>query len=197
MIEIAGASGRFIGGAVLAGIGESAACPVEPAIARPWLAEDSDAARREDALNLPSRLAQVEMVQDRVAPDAFEAGVRAGQAFGIANEQADGHAVGVRTGAGFTHIAGRQIAGGDDGAAPGKHDRRHAMAAAQIEDVQTAHVAERIERRRDPRFVLQVAPAFIGKADNQVRRLHTPERIDRSLGLPVVESPFAVQTVNG
>src|SRR5262245_10579059 len=75
-IQIAASQRRLVHGPCLAGIEKTLARPIQQAVARPWFAEDADAARREHALEFRRSDGQVEMMQDGVAPDAIESSVR-------------------------------------------------------------------------------------------------------------------------
>ncbi len=102
------------------------------------------------------RRPQIEVVQHGVAPDAVETGVGEGQAFAIGLNEGDGDAVGVGAAPGLAEITGRQVERSDAGAAPDQDDRRHAVAAAEVEDPRAGQRPEAVEGGTDPGFVVEV-----------------------------------------
>src|ERR1043165_4725326 len=104
--KITPAEGRFIPGVMLVGIRDSLACPVEPAIASPRFAEHSDPTWRQDTVQFSRRQLQIEMMQDRIAPDPIEGCVREGEPLHVANQKPRLYPVGVCPYLGFAHVAG-------------------------------------------------------------------------------------------
>ena len=118
--EIARAQWSFVWRALLLWIGEPTACEIEQGIVAPGFAEDGEAAGFEDAGQFACRARQMQVVQDRIAPDAIKGGVREGELFGIGLHEIDRYTVGDGPAACFFEITGRQIDARDNGPAPRK-----------------------------------------------------------------------------
>ena len=82
----------------------------------------------------------------------------------------------------------RQIDADDPRPAAGQHDRRHAVAAAEVEHVFVRHVAEGGESGADPGFVVEV----VGVGEGEGRALGGALG-----GLAVVERPLGVEARRG
>lgn len=146
----------FIGRAMLARIGQVASGKTKQRIAIPRLTENGDAAGLEYAPQLASGNGQIEMVQNRTAPDGIERPTRKRQTFAVSDEKRGANPVRLGPLRRFTDIAGREIESSDISPAPGQHRRRHAMPATEIENVLAANVTQFFKRRPDPRFMVEV-----------------------------------------
>src|SRR5262249_35863203 len=67
--QVASAEWLLVGGAGLAGVRQAAARPGQERVVAPRLAEDGDAAGPQDAVQFAGGAAEVEVVQDGIAPD--------------------------------------------------------------------------------------------------------------------------------
>src|SRR5436305_2018079 len=92
-IQIVESQRLLVGSATLAGIGQTTPGGVEQRVVAPRFAEDSHPARPQHAAQLASRLCQVEMMQDGVAPDAIKTRIGERKPLAVRDEEFHLHVV--------------------------------------------------------------------------------------------------------
>jgi hypothetical protein len=175
----------FIRGASLGGIWQSAARPPQNWIAAPRFAEDGDASGSQDAPQFLSSDAQIEVVQDGVAPDAVEGFIGEWQPLAVGLHEGNGDAIGIGSAPRFGEVAPRQIESRDARAAPGQYDGRHGVAAAVIQNAQPGHFTEPVEGGSYPGLVIEIG--VVVKLEFVWADVESRSAL---AGLIIMESPF-------
>ena len=129
-------------------------------------------------------------MQDRTPPDGVERPVREGQALGVGLEKGRVHFVRRRPASGLDEVAVGQVESGDPGPAAGENDGRHPVPATVVEDGPARDIAQLVERRPDPRFVVEIG-AVAEPQGGQVGKPGGPFG-----GLGVVELLFGLDAID-
>lgn len=187
-LHIAGAQGRFVNRTVLSRVGEPIASPVQPAVPCPGLGEHRHAPRRQNAMQFADGDSDVQMMKNRIPPDAIERAVGKRKPLPIADREADANAIGVGAHFRLANVAEREIACRDVRTPAREDDRSHAMSATEVEHPFATKIAERVKRPRDPRLVMEVRVVLDAKVVSLERA-----RPKRCLG--IVKLAFALEAL--
>jgi len=144
----------FVGRPLLAAVRQAVASPIQKRILSPRLGKNGDAAWSQYAEQLRCGRLKIQMMQNRVAPNSVEGAIGERQPLAVGLHEIDVDLVGSGSLSGFAQVTPRQIEGGDSGASPGQHDRRHAVAATEIEHPKPLQVPQLIHGRPNPSFVV-------------------------------------------
>src|SRR5262245_37205718 len=126
-----------------------------------------------------------------MAPDAVNTRVGERQPFRVGLHELDPDAVGLDTLPRLVQIALRQLQRRDARPAPCQHHRRHAVAAAEVENLTTRDVAQLVEGVAQPGFVVEIIGVREAEGFGRLGERHGPPT-----GLLVVEGAFAAEPVH-
>jgi hypothetical protein len=99
---------------------------------------------------------QIEVVEDRIAPDGIECAVAERQILGIRFLTFNAHAIRRRPLLGLPYVPGGKVECGNIRPPAGEDDGRHPVPATVVEDLFSVNAPEPGERRANPRFVVEV-----------------------------------------